>query len=472
VNGTTETLLDPGLGYKNGVLQEAKFDRPTGLSVDSDGSIIVADTNSHTVRRVSLSSDEVETLAGTTVLGRVDGNAATSRFRTPTGVTVDPETGTIYVSDNVAVIRTIQPSGIVSTLVGDGTVGFINNLGTQARLHNPQGLTFVSGSLYVADYNNHVIRRITVANRSVTTFAGSVAGAADGMGTRATLRNPIDIIWSAVDKILYVSDTGNHLIRFITPEGNVSTFAGATTAAFLDGVSREARFNSPRYVSLDTKGNLYVVDYNNRAVRRVLPDGNVTTLVRGTGTGNIYSWPKNFTLFNPLGITVSFDGTIYVTDAHSVIWSFVCPSGPMRLILEEPIYIEPPVNPWDDIAYEEPPTPSAPTTTSSTRMTRTTTKASISTKRTMSIATTVSNMKNDDSQTWLDKTVLDLPMRTFLIIASIALVFFLMAIGFGIYFFHRRGKSKRGRKYTATATDSSPTRSFILPINSNRSNGC
>ncbi len=483
LNGTAETYLDPGFGYKNGLPQEAKFDRPMAMTMDHDGSIVVADTYTNTVRRVSLSSNRVETLGGDHANGRVDGMAAQSRFRVPIGVAVDPDTGKIYVSDNYAVIRTINPEGNVSTLVGDGTPGIVNSVGSLARFHNPQGLTIRNGELYAADLTNNAIRRITIANRSVTTFAGSVAGAADGMGTSATFRSPIDVVWSELDQKFYVSDNANHLIRAITPQGNVSTFAGGTTAAFVDGIAQEARFNAPRSLALDTLGNLYVADFTNHAVRKVLPDGNVTTLVRGTGSGNIYNWPKNFTLINPSGIAVSSDETIYVTDASSRIWSFVCSAGPMRPVIENPIYVEPPVNPWDDIAYEETSPPSAPIAVATSPIAAATSTQATSTSkvfvskltsttwtsRTISVETIVSNEKTNDTQTWLDKTLLNLPVMTLLIIASIAFVFILMAMGFGIYYYRRRrGSNKRRRKYTATTTDSSPTRSFIVPMNDNR----
>jgi sugar lactone lactonase YvrE len=478
-NGTVGTFLDPGFGYKNGVLLEAKFDHPSGMTMDPNGRLIVSDTNTNTIRRISFAENRVETVAGIGQLsGRVDGDAPTSRFRSPVGVAVDEETGNIYVSDNFCAIRRIEPTGIVSSFAGSTSTGFVNGVGNQARFNNPQGLAVVKDTLFVADFRNHAIRQISIVNKSVSTFVGGRGGATDGLGTVATFRFISDIIWSANDQIFYLTDTGNHRIRTITPQGNVSFLAGLT-AGYLDGIGSLARFNSPRSLALDGQGIAYVTDYLNRAVRKVSPSGNVTTLVRGKGFGNFYEWPRNFSLFNPQAISIDQSGAVYVTDAHSFIWSFVCPSSitsivPEEELIEVPI-IEPPIDPWDDVAYEEPPEPPVVTSTSTRNMKTTKKSASISAtsaKRTSSPKNTKAN--TDSPQSWLDKTVLNLPVTVFLIISIGVFVIFLIVLGTGIFWFRRRNglrRNKRHNRYDAVITnmDSNTTRSFIVPTDKRHS---
>jgi len=162
-DGTVSTLAGLGTaGYANGAGVTAQFNNPSGVAVDSAGTVYVADTNNNRIRKV-LPDGMVSTLAGSGTLGFADGVAATAQFNFPNGIAVD-STGTVYVADSFNHrIRKIQPDGTVSTLAGSGTLGFADGAGMTSQFNLPTGVTVGSaGTVYVADQNNHRIRKITI----------------------------------------------------------------------------------------------------------------------------------------------------------------------------------------------------------------------------------------------------------------------------------------------------------------------
>ena len=204
--------------------------------------------------------------------GFVNGTGAAARFFNPIGVAGD-KNGIIYVADqgNHA-IRKITPAGVVTTLAGAGFFfpGSTNGTGAAARFNRPSGVA-VDGDLnvYVGDYGNHTIRKITPAG-VVTTLAGlaGTPGNTDANGTAARFRNPWGV---AVDGagVVYVCDSENHTIRRITPAGDVTTLAGLSmTQGLSDGLGSAARFRVPANIALDAAGSLFVTDSVNHTVRR------------------------------------------------------------------------------------------------------------------------------------------------------------------------------------------------------------
>jgi sugar lactone lactonase YvrE len=170
--------------------------------------------------------------------------------------------------------------------------------------------------VYVADYDNHRIRKITSAG-VVTTLAGSGTGTfADGTGTSASFRNPYGV---AVDSSgnVYVADQLNQRIRKITSAGVVTTLAGNGTAAFADGTGTSARFNSPQGVAVDSAGNVYVADYNNQRIRKITSAGVVTTLAGQTTPGSTDGTGTNARFNGPTGIAVTSGGILYVVDSDN-----------------------------------------------------------------------------------------------------------------------------------------------------------
>lgn len=213
-------------------------------------------------------AQQVNTLAGSNS-GFIEGNGALAKFSFPTGVCRDAA-GNLYVADdNNNRIRKITPDGTVSTLAGSGLFGFINGSGTSARFRCPHGLCVdSSGNVYVAERIGDKIRKIT-PNGTVSTFATG-------------FQNPFGI---CIDKNenLYVADSGNYKIKKITPQGVVTTLAGSTNS-YQDGQGTSAGFSAMRGICVDDFGNVFVADYFSHKIRKITPNGYVST-VAGTTIG-------------------------------------------------------------------------------------------------------------------------------------------------------------------------------------------
>ncbi|MCL2162058.1 MAG: hypothetical protein FWH56_09300 [Betaproteobacteria bacterium] len=208
----------------------------------------------------------VTTFAGS-MDGFVDGKGDVARFSLPHSITIDTA-GNLYVTeyDNHR-IRKISPAGEVSSLAG-GKAGFADGIGDAAQFHAPRGIAIdASGNLFVADGRNHRIRKITPAGE-VSTLAGSTDGFADGIGSAARFRNPDGITIDAKGN-LYVADHYNHRIRKVSPAGEVVTLAGGESG-FADGIGSAARFYLPTDITIDAQGNLYVVDFGNNRIRKIV----------------------------------------------------------------------------------------------------------------------------------------------------------------------------------------------------------
>lgn len=203
---------------------------------------------------------------------------------------------------------------VVSPWAGNGAPGFVNGLGTAAKFNLPHGVTLdFQGNLYVLDYLNHGIRKIT-AGGLVSTLAGSgVDGFADAPGTQAQFRQPVGL---AVDLSgnVYVADTFNHRIRKVTSAGVVTTIAGNGTADYKDGTGSAAMFNYPFGVAVDASGTLYVADGKNNRIRRISTSGVVSTLAGSSATGLSDGNGTAAVFANPVGLTVDDAGNLYIAD--------------------------------------------------------------------------------------------------------------------------------------------------------------
>jgi sugar lactone lactonase YvrE len=261
----------------------------------------------------------VTTLAGSPSAGSASGASASARFYNPRNVAVDAS-GTVYVADTQnSVIRKITPSGTVSVLAGTpGMFGSADGPGNTALFSGPQGIAVdTAGNLYVADTGNDTVRKIT-SGGTVGTLAGSAGnpGNADGTGTNAQFYAPAGVAVDSAGSV-YVADTWNHTIRKITSGGVSSTLAGlAGTAGTFDGTNTSARFNLPTGVALDSAANIYVSDYNNDTIRKVTAAGAVTTLAGWAGIwGNTDGTNGNALFSGPAGISVDNSGNLYVADS-------------------------------------------------------------------------------------------------------------------------------------------------------------
>jgi len=256
----------------------------------------------------------VTTLAGQGPSGYLDGPATSARFSNPFDVVMNND-GATYVADySNSRIRRIHPSGVVTTFAGSGNQGLADGTGTQAWFRFPSSLDVhrPSGDLYVADSGNYAIRRITVAG-VVTTIAGTgTPGSKDANGTSASFNFPRGVAVTP-GRTIYVGDYNNFRVRRIAPNGTVTTVAGSTKG-FADGPVAVARFNRPVEVALDLAGNLFVVDRNNNRIRRISTTGIVTT-VAGTGAaGSTDGSAATSTFRLPWGITVDSAGRVFIAD--------------------------------------------------------------------------------------------------------------------------------------------------------------
>ena len=308
-------------GSADGTGSEASFSLPASVAVDSSGNVYVADYINHTIRKVT-PSGVVTTLAGSAgVQGSADGTGSEASFSLPASVAVD-SSGNVYVADYINhTIRKVTPSGVVTTLAGTaGLIGSTDATGSVAQFQFPKGVAVdSSGNVYVADYGNHTIRKVTPSG-VVTTLAGSAgfSGSADGTGSEARFNYPLGV---AVDSSgnVYVGDTDNSTIRKVTPGGVVTTLAGsAGVIGSADGTGSEARFNYPLGVAVDSSGNVYVGDTDNSTIRKVTPGGVVTTLAGSAGVIGSADGTGSEARFNyPLGVAVDSSGNVYVADTDN-----------------------------------------------------------------------------------------------------------------------------------------------------------
>jgi streptogramin lyase len=309
-NGTSAWL--DGIGTNN------SFRNPSGITIDSEGTLYVADYGNHRIRKIS-PTGVVTSPYGSPQLGYSDSaSPAIARFNDPFGLTFD-SSGNMYVADTGNHrIRKITPAGVVTTVAGNGSTGFLNGTGTNAQINGPRGIAVDStGNLYVAETGNHRIRKITPAG-VVTNFAGTGGTTfADGPGTSATFNQPHGITIDSAGT-LYVADLNNNRIRRIDTNANVSTFAGNGASTSVDGEGASATFNRPRDVTIDSTGNLYVTEQSGNRIRKIDTNGNVTTLA-GTSFGYLDGVGTNARFNTPQGIAVDSAGVVYVADGGNQV---------------------------------------------------------------------------------------------------------------------------------------------------------
>jgi len=315
--GVATTLAGnpPHAGRTDGIGSAARFSGPAGIAQIGDD-LFVADPGNHTIRKIA-PDGTVTTLAGLAgIPGDGDGTGSAARFRSPGGIA--SLGGDLYVADTENhTIRRIDPSGAVTTIAGSpGAAGSSDGTGAAARFRNPHGIVVLGGDLYVADTGNHTVRRVTPAG-TVTALAGlaGTTGNADGTGTAARFDSPAGV--AAIGTALYVTDTGNHTVRKVaTPSGATTTFAGsAGQAGFADDQGTAARFSSPDGIAA-VGSVLYVADRGNHAVRRIGTTRSVTTFVGSPGAATTRNGDASVALFNAPSGVAGTAGTLSVSDGR------------------------------------------------------------------------------------------------------------------------------------------------------------
>ncbi|MCD6520115.1 MAG: SMP-30/gluconolactonase/LRE family protein, partial [Anaerolineae bacterium] len=286
-------------GAINGPRLEATFDGPFSLAMDVQGNLFILERASGRIHIIDRGGF-VYTWIGTPGEGRTWPRDRTSPFFHPTGLAVDAEEK-VYISDARHRIVLIRPNGSFSLLAG-GKQGFQDGPALSAAFRTPWDLVLSpQGQLYISDARNHAIRSLLPSGQ-VTTLAGTgQPGYRDGPAHTAQFNHPNGLCLGP-DGRLYIADggalssenvQGNAAVRVLTPEGQVETLAGSDEPGYIDGQKEKARFQHGLVgLTMDDQGNLYVADTNNHAIRVITPEGQVLT-VAGTGEYGLREGPGN-----------------------------------------------------------------------------------------------------------------------------------------------------------------------------------
>ena len=299
---------------------------PQGLAVDSSGNLYIADYNNHRIRKVSLSTGIISTVAGSGSAGYAGdgGQADAAQLYYPTGVALDGA-GNFYIADrnNYRVRKVTVATGTISTVAGNGSGGFSGDGGPASTAGiTPFGLALDgSGNLYLAEADNSRIRKVTAATGKIGSVAGNGSTTFSGDGgfaASATLYNGSGVA-TDLSGNLYFADRNNHRVRKVNAAtGVISTVAGNGTpgASGDQGAAGQASLYSPSGVALDAAGNLFIADTNNCRIRKVDSSGIITTVAGGNGCGyGGDGGPASAAyLYYPTGIAVDSSGSLYLTD--------------------------------------------------------------------------------------------------------------------------------------------------------------
>ena len=318
----------------------AQLDQPQGLTFDGAGNMYIADFSNNVIRMVN-TAGIITTFAGNgygagSATGGYtgDGSAATAAEMYWPAAVVISASGNMYIADyGNNVIRMVNPAGIISTFAGNGTAGYSDGVAaTAAELNGPEGLAIDgAGNVYIADRNNSAIRMVnslgiisTVAGNTISGYSGD-----GGLATAAELNYPNGVATDASGN-LYISDSGNNLIRKVNSLGIISTFAGSTAGSGYNsgdgGQATDAGLSNPYGVILDASGNMYIPDAFNNVIRKINTTGIIYTLVGNDTSG--YSGdggPADLAkMFFPKAVAINPSGSLFIADNGNNVIRTLC----------------------------------------------------------------------------------------------------------------------------------------------------
>ncbi|MES2388905.1 MAG: hypothetical protein V4543_12960, partial [Bacteroidota bacterium] len=309
---TVTTLAGSVSGLANGPAAQAKFGRLGEIICRPNNDLYVADYGNSQIRKIS--GGIVSTFTGAAGVGYRDGTLATAKFNLPIAICTDAA-GNMYVADySNNKIRKISTDSVVTSIAGS-SAGEADGTGAAAKFSNPRAICIdPSGNLVVADYSGHRIRKVTMAG-VVTTIAGDTAGFRDGPVATALFHNPTDVDYDAAGNLI-VTDMANHRIRKITPAGIVSTIAGAGVAGYANGPALSAKFARPYCNFITAEGNMLIGDLDNHKVRMFSKSGKVSTLTGANTSGaGFANGPGYLSKFNyPFGVCLDTAGNVIVAE--------------------------------------------------------------------------------------------------------------------------------------------------------------
>ncbi|MEU1465501.1 NHL repeat-containing protein [Streptomyces sp. NPDC005727] len=315
---------EAGFVVDGGPAAGTKLYNPHSVAVDREGNLYIADASNHRVRKVT-PSGIITTVAGNGQAGFVSdgGPAVATKLYHPHSVAVDGS-GNLYIADySNHRVRKVTPDGIITTVAGNGQAGFVSDGGpaVATKLNAPIGVAVDGdGNVYIADYGNHRVRKVT-PDGIITTVAGNgQAGfVSDGGPAVATKLN---YPWGMAvdgDGNLYIADRYNHRVRKVTPNGIITTVAGNGVAGYIadGGPAVATTLHYPAHVAVDGAGNLYIGDGHNHRVRKVTPNGIITTVAGNGVAGYIADGGPAVgqQLYYPYGVAVAPTGDLYIGDS-------------------------------------------------------------------------------------------------------------------------------------------------------------
>lgn len=324
--GTISTLAGTGtagFGGDSGPASNALLATPTSVAIDAAGNVYIADSGNLRIRRVT-PAGVISTYAGSGTVGSEGdgGTAIGARFRNPRRIAVTAN-GTLYIADTGDHrIRRVAPNGTITAYAGTGNPGLSGDgaLAVNAQLESPEGLAVdTAGNLYIADVGNLRVRRVTPAG-VISTYAGNgnfISTGDGGQATSAGLAGPTSLALDAANN-LYIGEQGGGRIRRVTPAGIISTFAGTGTLGYTGdgGLATAARLGAIRGLAVDAAGSLLIADADNRRIRKI--SNGIITTEAGNGTagtsgdGAVATFAQFIT---PFDVAISPTGSFAIADS-------------------------------------------------------------------------------------------------------------------------------------------------------------